>query len=296
MTKKAKVKKQKAKRKEDFFEKAHPFFLIFAFSLLLSLFGACVPVPPEMMPQAPGTTSSTAAVYPDIDPGGTSITTLHFVLKGYNENDLRPISASAEDIYNKIGNDTGIYSFLAGQTYTLVVYKDQNEYTTKTHQPTWSRAVAAGNAIYTYVGPDLDADLAHQITHLVFNSYLGDKITPLRWLVEGIAMHEELARMSNADLSVYQTSQASQLRAQRMPFTQMTFFVPATEEHRRTDVWYQQVESVVTFLLKQGSNLSFGALLTSLRNGADMDRALSDNYPGRYRSLADLEQSWQTTI
>ena len=37
-------------------------------------------------------------------------------------------------------------------------------------------------------------------------------------------------------------------------------------------------------------------MLNELRNGADMDHALSDNYIGKYRGLADLEQSWQGAI
>ena len=36
-----------------------------------------------------------------------------------------------------------------------------------------------------------------------------------------------------------------------MPMSQMMFFVTNTEEKRRTDAWYQQVESVVTYLLSQ---------------------------------------------
>ena len=278
----------------DFFKKDYPLFLLSAISILLS---SCVPVPPELMPQAPGAPTSAGAVYPDLDPGGTSITSLHFTLKGYNETELHSISAVVEDVDNKIGMDTGLYSYLAGQSFIVVVYKDQNEYTTKTHQSNLSRAVVGGNAIYTYSGPDIEPALAHQLVHLVMNAYFGDKSnSSLKWLVEGLAMHEELARMTDADRSIYQTSQSNNLRRQRMPFMQMTFFTTASEEHRRDDAWYQQVESVVSFMLKQGSNLSFAAFLDSLRNGKDLDRAISDNYPGKYRGFADLEQSWVSTI
>jgi hypothetical protein len=281
---------QNAKRKMKF-----PYFafLIFNFALL----SACVPIPPEMMPQAPGAPTAQGAAYPDIDPGGTTQTTLHFTLKGYNDNDLRTIGGMAEDIFNKIGSDTGLYSYLAGQNYTLIVYKDQNEYTTKTKQPTWSHAIAAGSAIYMYNSPDSDPELAHQLMHLIFTAYMGsDKATSLRWLMEGLAMHEEILRMAQSDQTVYYTSQSNQLRQKRMPFAQMTFFVTTSEEHRRDDVWYQQVESVVSYLLKQGSNLAFGALMNSLHNGSDIDHALSDNYSGKYRGFADLETAWQLTI
>jgi len=292
---KGKGKKEMAKRSVCFNEKSLPLFLIFTFCLLI--FSACVPVPPELMPQAPGAPTAQGATYPDLDPGGTSITSLHFTLKGYNETELHTISSLAEDIYNKIGMDTGLYSYLAGQNYIIVVYKDQTEYTTKTKQNNLSRVVVGGNALYTYSGPDMDAPLAHQMVHLIMNAYMGDKAnSSLKWLVEGLAMHEELIKMTDADRAIYQTSQASNLRRQRMPFAQMTFFVTANEDKRRDDSWYQQVESVVSFMLKQGSNLAFAAFLESLRNGKDLDSAISDNYPGKYRGQADLEQFWISTI
>jgi len=81
-----------------------------------------------------------------------------------------------------------------------------------------------------------------------------------------------------------------------MPFSQMTFFVSSTEEKRRTDAWYQQVESVVTYLLSQGSALGFAQFIGELKTGTDTDRALSDAYSAKFRSLNDLENAWKYTI
>src|SRR5436853_5442828 len=130
-------------------------FLLSAVCLLLC---SCVPIPPGMMPGAPNAAPAggTAGSYPDVEPGGTSASSLHFTLRGYNDNDLRTISNTAEDIFNKIGTDTGLYSYLAGQTYTIVVYKDASEYLAKTKQPNGSRAVAAGTTLYTYAVPDFE--------------------------------------------------------------------------------------------------------------------------------------------
>ncbi len=272
---------------------------ILQFTLAALVFmAACVPVPPEMLPRAPGTAASgTTASYPDIEPGGTSITSLHFTLRGYNENDLRTISNVAEDVYNKVGLDTGLYSYLAGQAFTIVVYKDQDEYKTKTKQTdTVLRAIVGGNAIYTYPGPDFEPMLAHQLTHLIFTTYMGPRAAPFNWLGEGLAMVEEIARMPESERVVYQTTQSNKLRNERQPFSQMTFFVGSAENKRRQDVWYLQVESVTAHLLRQGTSLAFAAFLNQLRNGADLDHALSDNYSGRYRGTADFETSWQSSL
>jgi hypothetical protein len=266
------------------------------FIAAMMFLAACVPVPPELMPQAPGTSAPGSATYGELDPGSTSISSLHFTLKGYNENDLRAISSTAEDVFNKIGTDTGLYSYLAGQSFTIVVYKDQTEYATKTKQTAPLRAVISGSIVYTYPGPDLDPMLAHQLMHIVFNVYMADKAKPLQWLGEGLAMYEEVARMGESDLVVYQTTQNNKLRNERQPFSQMTFFAGGDEARRRQDIWYLQVESVVAYLLKQGSSLTFAAFLSELRNGSDLDHALADNYGGKYRGAADFETSWATTL
>lgn len=250
----------------------------------------------DMLPPTPGVQPTTAQVFADIDPGETSLATLHFTVRGYTDKEIRPISTLAEDLYNKIGNDTGLYSFLASGSYALVVYRDREEYLQKTHQPNWSHAVTAGTSIYIYPGPDLDPVLAHELTHVVFNSFMGEKAASLRWLNEGLAMFEEASKMPESERAVYQTALQNQLRQEKLPFSQMVFFKPATEETRRIDKWYYQVESVVDFLLKEGSSLVFANMLTALRSGADIDRALQDNYPGKFRNLADLETAWKASL
>ena len=125
---------------------------------------------------------------------------------------------------------------------------------------------------------------------------MGDKVAANRWLEEGLAMNEEYSRMTDSDKAAYSQSKSTQLRQNRMPLSQMTFFVTNTEEKRRTDSWYQQVESVTTFLLGQGSPLAFVQMLHELQSGNDFDRALSDAYPAKFRSMNDLEAAWKYTI
>src|SRR5436190_11091948 len=160
-------------------------------SCLVSL-SACVSLE-QLPPGAAGAPSVDPSIrgaqtFPDIDPGGTSISSLHFTLKGYSEADIRPVSVMAENLYLKIGNDTGLYSFLASGNYTIVVYRDRQEYLKKTQQPEWSRAVASGGSIYLYPGSDVEPVLAHEMTHLIFNSYMQDKAVSYRWINEGLAM------------------------------------------------------------------------------------------------------------
>ncbi|HVO32966.1 MAG TPA: hypothetical protein VMU17_03565 [Elusimicrobiota bacterium] len=270
-----------------------PLFLTLDLLLLAICLPACVSL--EGMPGVPGMPTSAPLAFQDLDSGSTSTTSTHFTIKGYNDQDMQAISRSAEDLYNKIGNDTGLYSFMSGCNFTIVIYKDREEYMAKTHQPATSYAVWASSGIYLYPSPDVEPAMAFEITRMVLNNYLGDKSAPNRWLIEGLAMFEEAARMPESDRSAFQSSQLTQLRAGKMPFSQMTFFVPNNTDHRRTDVWYQQVESVAGYLLNQGSPLTFAAMMSELRGGNDIDRAISDSYPGRFRSMIELETAWKAT-
>ena len=265
---------------------------------LALLLSACVPVeelPPGLVPTAPSA-GATGKGFPGLEPGFLTVTSMHFTLQGYSQQDLDALKQAAEDIYNKIGSDTGLYTFLASGNYTLVEYKDQDEYLKKTQQPVWSHAVTSGKGIYFYPDPVLIPNLAHQMVHMLFETYLGDKAAPYKWLEEGLAMNEELSRMTDSDKTAYANSKATHLHQNYMPFSQMTFFVTNTEEKRLTDAWFQQVESVVTYLLSQGSSLGFAQFLGELKNGTDLDRALSDAYPGKFRSMNDLEAAWKYTI
>ena len=109
-------------------------------------------------------------------------------------------------------------------------------------------------------------------------------------------MYEEVLKMSDSDRANFQSLLISNMKSNKMPFSQMTFFTSSTEELRRTDAWYQQVESVTAYLLSQGSSLAFSAMLSELKNGADMDKALGDNYSAKFRSMAELENAWKFTI
>src|SRR5258708_35611025 len=100
-------------------------------------------------------------------------------------------------------------------------------------------------------------------------------------------MVEELSKMSDSARSEYAASKASQLRQNRMPFSQMTFFVTNTEEKRRTDAWYQQVESVATYLLGQGSPLAFAQFISELLS-VEIDQAGASSQPSQFRSLNGL--------
>src|SRR6185312_979910 len=64
---------------------------------------SCVPadqLPPGSVPGLGGVAQSTSTVvYGALEPGNTSITSIHFTYKGYYESDLQAMSTLAETLY-----------------------------------------------------------------------------------------------------------------------------------------------------------------------------------------------------
>jgi len=261
-------------------------------------FTGCVPaseLPPGSVPGLSG--SASVANIEDVDPTATSLVNgIHFTVKGYTDYDVQPVATMAESLYGKIGNDFGIYSDLAAGKYTITLYHDRNEYLAKTHQPSWSRAVSTSSGVYTYPGTDLEPYMAHEVALLAFSNFMGDRASAFQWLGEGIAVYEEVSRMNAGDLSAFTSSQQQNMHSNKQPLSLLVFSPPPSEENRRTDPWFQESESVVAYLLQQGTTTNFKNLLIALKQGADIDHALSDNYPVKFHSLSELENAWKTTI
>jgi len=188
----------------------------------------------------------------------------------------------------------GLYSFQPRQLYTVVVYATRDEYRKKTQQPDWSPGIAVGNSIYTYEGLQLPLAVAHEMSHLIFREFMNADRPDLRWLNEGLAVYE--GDVKAAELGLATAGEADlkrRLADQKIPFDQMITLVPPTEMERETGIWYRQAGSVVRWIIERGGRGGFSQLLSLLRDGKLMDDAVRTAFPGKWYSLADVENSWR---
>lgn len=269
----------------------------FAFALLSLSLSACVSIdqlPPGALPNQ--TSGSSVQSYPDVPEPAATLNSSHFQMRGEREYDVRMVSVAAESIYGQVVNSLGLYTAMSGKTYRFIVYPSAEQFEAKTKLPAATRVVGAGDALYSYPGPGVEPPLAFELTSLMLNQYLDRSASQLKWLVEGAALNQQLAQLPEGERSAFRNLQSATLRKSRQPFQQMTFFVPTSRADRLKDAWYMQTESVVAYLINQGSALNFSAFLNSLRAGADADQALAANYPGKFRSMAELENTWKYSL
>ena len=267
-------------------------------AVLAAALSGCVPYPEGMaLPEDATSSSIVTAPFMSLDPGASEQTSLHFKVRAYGADTARRTSEQAEACYQRIMVDTNLFSFMPSGLYQIVVFGSQDEYRRKTNQPSWSGGVSYGNAIYSFVGGQLNEIIAHEMTHLIFYEFMGRSDSVQRWVNEGLAVYEEAkaAGGSNVPVDLFGGLRPL-LRAQPLTMDQMIHLVPASEKEKTVSLWYAESESLVQFMIERGGRLGFSQFLQGLKDGRNFDQAIGSGFIGVWRNLSDLTQSWQTSI
>lgn len=263
--------------------------------VLLLCLSACVELPPAGVTQQP-LRKALESPYDGLDPGYKELETAHFKVTAYTTAAAALYAGLCEENYSRIMQDLGLYSFVPSRPYNVVVYRDAGEFHKKTGQPDWSGGAAYGNALLLFEEDSNRGVIAHEMTHLVFNEFMGlSQAAQLRWLNEGVAVYSE-TRADSSSSAAYSAVLNSSLANNPIPFSQMVNLAPQAEARRTVDRWYAQVGSVVGFMIRNGGSFSFSLFLDALRGGADMDGALAKAYPGGWRTFSDVEKAWKLEV
>ncbi|MCX5786103.1 MAG: hypothetical protein NTX59_10480 [Elusimicrobia bacterium] len=255
------------------------------------MFGGCVPLDEAALPKV-RSSRAVEAPYKELDPGYKSDESLHFIVKAYSSETTQRYGALCEEDYQRIMNDLGIYSFVPSKPYNIVIYKDAPEYHLKTSQPDWSGGITYGNAILIYESDGAPGILAHEMTHLVFNEFMGLSVPEsLRWLNEGLAVYEQM-RADYPSKTFYESKILNDISINPIPFSQMMNLVPRGEKDAAVERWYAQAGSVASFMVRQGGSLSFSSFIGRLKDGRGLDEAVAASFGVLWKDMKDVERTW----
>lgn len=270
------------------------FFLFIAFVLS----GCANFVPLDEVPSSKATPQPLG--YRDIagvDAGsGLPFTSLHFVVEGYG---AMPIdkSQTLEKIFTTVMDKTALYSFKPKENYRAVIYRTQEEYRAKTGQPEWSGGMKLGRGVFTFEQYDVDSVLAHEITHIIFGEFMEGQEQKYRWLNEGLAMYIEAHFEPGKQVNDIQAAWVSRMReVPILTLDEILRFKPYSEKARDVELWYATVADFTAFLIQNGGAFNFSLFLKQLREGGSVDQALTQAYPGKYRSMEELYAVWRGTL
>ncbi|MEW6557977.1 MAG: hypothetical protein AB1349_11615 [Elusimicrobiota bacterium] len=230
----------------------------------------------------------TEAVLPILPESLNRIDTIHFTVYttlSVDEYSVKETAQFVEKIYNTIIADTELYNFNPYEKFTIYIYKDAQQYKELTKRPVWSGGFVLNRKIYTFEGQHLKYILSHEITHLIFNDFMNGKAEKIsQWLNEGLAMYEET---KTTGIKKPQFD-----RTKRIPIDEFLIFDLSNAEAEKVNLWYQQAESLVTFLIEKRAKLKFYNFLVKLKETENVNEALFWGYQSEFKSIGDLENVW----
>src|SRR5579859_615840 len=126
----------------------------------------------------------------------------HFVIRRQTAFTTGASTIDLERLHNRLRLDLAAFSpWMAKERVTLYLYPNSKSYGEgEFHPPAWSNGIAFYDrriiAVYAHHSPEaLDKIIAHEMTHLLFESYWAESHKmPPSWLNEGLAMMEETER------------------------------------------------------------------------------------------------------
>ncbi len=214
------------------------------------------------------------------------------VIPGY----IKDVISKAEYYYKEILDILGFRRFdfwTWDNRCKIFLYLSQDEYYNDTEQPVWSGGgvVIGEREISTYIyGEDfLDSVLPHEMGHLVFREFIGEKRRLPLWLDEGVACLNEI-KYKKERLKIAKSLVKSEMY---MPF-EVFNGINDPQTIILSRIFYSQSASMVNFLVQEFGSDSFFEFSRRIRDGQSWLEALEGVY--KYKGIEELGQAWIESI
>lgn len=218
----------------------------------------------------------------------------HFVIY-YQESPagfVDEVITKAEDYYNSIVDELGFRRFDFwnwDNRAKIYLYKDSLDYHNDTQRVGWSGAIVSvkERTIKTYIGQEnfFDSILPHEMTHIIFREFIGDKKDLPLWVDEGIASSQEKSSLALR----LQIAKKLIQRNLYLKFDKLSEIKDSTLVS--PNVFYAESASIIVFLMEQFGKDRFLDLSRKVRDGTEWQKALLSTYG--FASLDEMEQAWK---
>ncbi|MFA6434647.1 MAG: hypothetical protein WCW52_08125 [Elusimicrobiales bacterium] len=222
--------------------------------------------------------------------------TAHFVIYEEGGEVSKDLMETVENLHGNIMLDLVAFSPWNRDRKVFVFFTNtQDAYQRLTGRPAWSGGVSSlsERKIYLFKSEEAFGILAHELTHIYFDSFFpADKPSPL-WLSEGMATYIQ----SERGLSTPRWLSKNLMLLGKGGGFKLNDLV-RIEDMRGADednvrLWYAQAYSVVRFLMKLKVGDAFYMFCKRLRDGTPVHQALFQAYGMPYNKLASLEYAWR---
>ena len=235
--------------------------------------------------------------------------TMHFIVcfhKNVNKEFIKKIKKASESNYMTIVEDLYFFRddpWTFDNRATIYVHKDRTEYLKETGMPDWSYGMAdlKEKEIHTYEGTwsFVKRTLRHEMTHLIFRDYIGNRADLPLWLNEGAAVYMEHKKTRKT--RAYSVKRL--FKEEYIPLRELCvdnylepYGISASKEERElgdnVNKFYDQSLSLLYFLIKRYDRFKFNMLCKSLKTGKNFDEVFFSTYRS-IKDYDDLEKKWK---
>lgn len=221
----------------------------------------------------------------------------HFII--YYQEDpagfVKELAHRSEDYYSSIVEELGFrrFDFWSWDNRAKIyLYKSSDDYHKEDQRLGWSNAIVyvKTRTIKTYIGQNnfFDSVLPHEMTHIVFREFIGDRNDLPLWLDEGVACSQEKSSLSN------RLGMAKSIINQNTYLGFDNFFQIQDSSSIAPYTFYAQSASIIIFLMEKYGNEKFLDFCRKLRDAEPWGNALLGTY--NFSNFGQMEQAWKSYI
>ncbi len=201
----------------------------------------------------------------------------------------------AEDYYNSIVDELGFrrFDFWSWDNRAKIyLYSNADDFHKETQRASWAGAVVSVNnrTIQSFVGQQsfFDSILPHEMAHIIFREFIGQKIMLPLWIDEGVSCSQEKSYL-NGRLQF-----AKNLVTQNNYIKFDSFFTIYNLNNVTPQLFYSQAASIINFLIQQYGKENFLDFSRKLRDGVPWKKALLSSY--RFLNQEEMETAWKSFV
>ena len=245
---------------------------------------------------APAAQGGAEETYPEAPAGFASKVTRHFVVYEEGPEVSGELADTVETLHGNIMLDLVAFSPWSREKKVYIFFaKSQATYRKITGRPEWSGGAASlsERKIYLFKSDEAMGILAHELTHIYFDSFFSARVQSPLWLSEGIATYIQSERGYSTPTWLAQKLNTLEKGGgfKLADLVRIDNMQGADEDNVR--LWYAESYSVVRFLMKLKAGDAFYQFCKSLKGGAPTHQALYQAYGMPYNKLSSLEFAWR---
>jgi hypothetical protein len=234
--------------------------------------------------------------YPEAPEGFAMAVTKHFVVYEEGTEVSQKLQDTVEALHGNLMLDLVAFSPWSRDKKVFIFFaKTQQTYRRITGRPAWSGGAASlsERKSYLYKSDEAFGILAHELTHIYFDSFFPPSNPDPLWLSEGMATYMQSERGLSAPIWLTQNLHLLQGGSgfKLKDLVRIDSLQGADDDNVR--LWYAESYSVVRFLIHLKAGDAFYVFCKNIRDGKPPAESLYQAYGMPYNKLSSLEYAWR---